>query len=176
MIISPERLDPFADGKICHYLSPHHNLPIYYTLSWFTSNHWLAVLPFDCNAIPCSHHNCSPLVSSCMICTTLRHNVITVLFSFCLCPWAVLHYFCLRPNLHTHSPGVCARDHVHYGAVWFKGFRGQFAKVCGLLMACVNVEGWTISWWHSVAYDLLSVFNWTACKWRLTEKGIGLDT
>lgn len=29
MIISPERLDPFADGKICHYFSPHHNLPIY---------------------------------------------------------------------------------------------------------------------------------------------------
>lgn len=66
-------------------------LPICCTLSWFTRNHWLAVLPFDCNAILCSHHYCFPLVSS--YCITPRHYLIAVfLFSFLL--------FCLFCDCH----------------------------------------------------------------------------
>lgn len=62
MIISPERLDPFADGKLCYFLfSLHlpHFLPLFmvhfcdpHDCQWFYT-HSFAVQPFDHNAIAC---------------------------------------------------------------------------------------------------------------------------
>lgn len=88
MIISPERLDPFADGKFCSFflfiksspLPPPFHGSLFCTLphdyQWFHT-HSFAVQPFDHNAIDCFPDSmpslwsilCGPATSCPVICS-----------------------------------------------------------------------------------------------------------
>lgn len=161
MIISPERLDPFADGKTCYYFCLHHNFPIF-------------LHPFMVH--------CKPLVG----CSTLRpqYNALlpildwfpvvnTVWFQTCLFAkflakivfvssfdthdsvgslylqnfWVYVH----RVSCADNSP--LQHDHAFYGKGSFQFWTGNLPNLHGLQLDCVKVEGWTISCEHSLAYD-----------------------